>query len=142
MLMAGVKGGIVGAVIAIALIFIGNFIPFSGLLVLIMPLVTGLLAGIFLLGPRSIGGGAGSGAIGAAIAGILFGAVVTVLASINLNSLNDAQLIAAINDQPGTASQLASAGVNPEQVVQTIRSFGPLGIGLCCIGGGAILWAM
>ncbi len=142
MLMAGVKGGIVGAVIAIALIFIGNFIPYSGLLVLIMPLVTGLLAGIFLLGPRSIGGGAGSGAIGAAIAGILFGAVVTVLASINLNSLNDAQLVAAINDQPSTASQLASAGVNPEQVVQSIRSFGPLGIGLCCIGGGAILWAM
>ncbi len=141
MLIAGIKGGLVGVVITIILVLIGNAVPGLGLLVLIMPLVTGLLAGIFLLGPRSIGSGAGAGAIGSAIAGLISGVVITVLAAINLNQYSDAQLAELIRERVSTA-QLAQANMTAEQLTQTVRGVGLAGIGACCVIAGPLLWAM
>lgn len=143
MLIAGVKGGLIGAVLAVIMFFIGGSLGLITLaLVVLVPIVVGVLGGAFLTGPRTVGRGAGAGAIAAALAGLVYGVIVTVVVAINLGQLSDAQLIDAINSNPSTAQQLQTQGITAAQIAQTIRQFGPLGIGLCCVLGGPLIWAL
>jgi hypothetical protein len=142
MLIAGVKGGLLGAALAVAMVFITGFLGIFGLVLLLLtPIIVGVLGGIFLVGPRNIGRGAGAGAIAAAIAGIAYGIVITVVVAAAMGNISDAQLAQVISERL-SAAQIAQAGTTPEQLAQTIRGFGTVGIGLCCIGAGPILWAL
>jgi hypothetical protein len=114
---AGLKAGLIGAVIMLAMTLVNNLLlPAGGNIALsliscgvslLIYVGIGVLAGVFLVPPRTANKGAGAGAIAGLISGAVSGVVGLILMLTGVSKAVD----------PQQMQQLAEAGINPTLVV-------------------------
>jgi len=142
--MAGLKGGLLIGIISIPLLFFSQYI--TGIPVLLTPIAAGVVGALFVSRGRSAGSGAGSGAIAGLVGGLIAGIAVTVSFALALNGVDRAEVVSAIqsrvNADPSTAASLERANLSVNQLADFLYSSGTVGVGLCCVVGGPLLWAL
>jgi hypothetical protein len=144
---AGLKAGLIGAIVTLALTLLGRFLPLSGALVWVSTGVSllayagiGVLAGFFLASPRKPGKGAGAGAIGGLISGVIAGAVGVTILIVQISSGGDVPGMDP--QQMQQIQQLLDSGMPlPVLFAPSAVCIASIGAGLAAIGG-AILAAV
>jgi hypothetical protein len=108
---AGLKAGLIGLVVLLITTALNNLLPISGVLVYVLCGISiliytgiGVLAGLFLVPPRTPGKGAGAGAIAGLIGSGINGVIGVVITSVRLSR------------------GLGMAGVDPQQMEQLINA--------------------
>jgi hypothetical protein len=113
----GLKAGLIGAALMLVVTLVNNLLLPVGANIA-LPLIScgvssliyvgiGVLAGIFLVPPRTTNKGAGAGAIAGLISGAVAGVVGLILVLTGVSKASD----------PQQMQQLAEAGINPTLVV-------------------------
>jgi hypothetical protein len=139
---AGLKAGLIGAA-AIFVLTLLNQISIPGVGCVCCPLTLlayagiGVLAGYFLVPPRTPGTGAGAGAIAGLVSGAV-GGIIWIIALIIQMATTDAADIMA-NIPPDTLRQLTELGVDPDMIAMFSGAGGAaLAGGMCCLTGLAV----
>jgi hypothetical protein len=131
----GVKAGLVGAAVAV-LLSLMRIVPCIGCLASILGLAlyvgVGMLAAYWLIPPRTIGDGAGAGAIAGLITALAGGVVSTIVGAVQFTLMGGPEAVMR-QIPPESLRQLEQAGVDP-------RIFASLGgiLGVeatCCVAG-------
>jgi hypothetical protein len=132
---AGLRAGLVGAIVAVVLSLL-SLVPCLGCIASILGLLwyvgVGVLAAYWLEPPRTAGDGAGAGAIAGLITALVGGVVGMIVSAIQFSVAGGPRAI--LNQfPPGTLQQLRDAGIDP-------RIFASMGgvIGVaavCCVFG-------
>lgn len=141
---AGLKAGLIGTAVLLVMTAINQILPISGALVYVLcgfsTLIyagIGVLAGFFLVPPRTPGRGAGAGAIAGVIGGVINGIVGAVIMVIR-----QAQGLGLAGLTPEQMQQLSAAGVDPTvYAIPGVICGMVVGAGAAAIGG-AILAAV
>jgi hypothetical protein len=137
---AGLKAGLIGAA-AIFVMTLLNQIPGVGCvccpLTLLVYAAIGVLAGYFLVPPRTPGAGAGAGAIAGLVSGAVGGIIWIIVLAIQMTTMDAADIIS--NIPPETLQQLIELGVDPEMFAMFSGAGGvALTGGMCCLTGLAV----
>lgn len=111
---AGLKAGLIGLVVLLIVTALNNLLPISGVLVYVLCGIStliymgiGVLAGLFLVPPRTPGKGAGAGAIAGLIGSGINGVIGVIITSIRLS-----QGLGMAGVDPQQMQQLLDAGYN------------------------------
>jgi hypothetical protein len=135
---AGLKAGLIGLAVLLAMTLINQLLPISGGLVYALCGVNmliyagiGVLAGFFLAPPRAAGTGAGAGAIAGLISGVVNGVVGYVITATRM-----ARGMGLPGVTPQQMQQLAESGMDPMVLAIPGAICGmAIGSGLAAIGG-------
>lgn len=132
---AGLKAGLVGAVVA-AVLSLLSLVPclgcVTGILGLLWYVGVGVLAAYWLEPPRTTGDGAGAGAIAGVITGLVGGVVGMIVGAIQFSTAGGpASVMSQI--PPEALRQLQDAGIDPGMFASI---GGVLGVSaVCCVFG-------
>jgi hypothetical protein len=140
---AGLKAGLIGMVILVVMTLLNQFVLLKIAQVftwiscginLLIYVGLGVLAGFFLVPPRTPGQGAGAGAIAGLVSGLVSSAVGTALLFAQMSS---GQGIPGVD--PQQMQQLTESGLDPS-ILAVSGSIGAvcglaIGVGLAAIGG-------
>jgi hypothetical protein len=139
---AGLKAGLIGAG-AILVMTLLNQIQIPGIGCVCCPLTLlvyagiGVLAGYYLVPPRTPGAGAGAGAIAGLVSGAVGGIIWIVALAIQMAMTDTADIMS--NIPPETLRQLTELGVDPQAFAALSGPVGgALTGGMCCLSGLAI----
>jgi hypothetical protein len=138
---AGLRAGLVGAVVAAVLSLLG-LVPCLGCIASILGLLwyvgVGVLAAYWLQPPRTTGEGAGAGAIAGLITALVGGVVGMIVGAVQFTIAGGPRAI--LNQIPPEAlRQLRDAGIDPRM----FASMGwVIGVGAICCGFGLVLAAV
>jgi hypothetical protein len=136
---AGLKAGLIGAAVVLVMTLL-NQIRIPGIGCVCCPLTLlayagiGVLAGYFLVPPRTPGTGAGAGAIAGLTSGAIGGIVWIIALAIQMAMMDTTDIMA--NIPPETLRQLTEVGVDPD-VFATFSGAGGVALvgGMCCLTG-------
>jgi hypothetical protein len=135
---AGLKAGLIGVTVLLVVTVINQFLPLAGGLTYVMCGISaliyvgiGVLAGFFLVPPRTAGKGAGAGAIAGLISGAINGVVGFVIISIRL-----ARGLGYPGLDPQQMQQLTEMGMDPQLfAIPGVICGMVIGAGAAAIGG-------
>lgn len=138
---AGLKAGLIGLVILLIVTTLNNLLPISGVLVYVLCGISimiyagiGVLAGLFLVPPRTPGKGAGAGAIAGLIGSGVSGAIGWVVTAIRLS-----RGLGMAGVDPQQMQQLLDAGYNPQMFLFPGIVCGLIiGAGVAAVGGAVL----
>ena len=139
---AGLKAGLIGAA-AIFVMTLLNQIQIPGVGCVCCPSTLlvyagiGVLAGYFLVPPRTPGTGAGAGAIAGLVSGAVGGIIWIIAMAIQMATMDAAYIMS--NIPPDTLRQLTELGVDPDMLA-TFSGAGGVALagGMCCLTGLAV----
>jgi hypothetical protein len=139
---AGLKAGLIGAA-AILVVTLLNQIRIPGISCVCCPLTLlvyagiGVLAGYYLVPPRTPGAGAGAGAIAGLVSGAVGGIIWIIALAIQMATMDAADIMS--NIPPETLQQLIELGVDPEMFA-SFSGVGGVALtgGMCCLTGLAV----
>jgi hypothetical protein len=113
---AGLKAGLIGLVVLLIMTALNNLLPISGAWVYVLCGIStliyvgiGVLAGLFLIPPRTPGKGAGAGAIAGLVGSGINGVIGVAVTSIRLS-----RGLGMAGVDPQQMQQLLDAGYNPQ----------------------------
>ena len=141
---AGLKAGLIGLVVLLIVTALNNLLPISGAWVYVLCGIStllyvgiGVLAGLFLVPPRTPGKGAGAGAIAGLIGSGINGMISVIITTIRLS-----RGLGIAGVDPQQMQQLLEAGYNPQALLLPGTVCGlVIGAGAAAVGG-AILAAV
>lgn len=134
---AGLKAGLIGAAVLVVSVVISRLLRVSGTLMYancalnsVLYLATGILAGLYVMPPRTTGKGAGAGAIAGLVSGGISSAVSSAILVVQMSGGGGIPGLS-----PQQMQQLADSGLDPNTLT---------GIGIVCglTGGLAIAAAL
>jgi hypothetical protein len=138
---AGLKAGLIGLVVLLIVTTLNNLLPISGAWVYVLCgtstliyVCIGLLAGLFLIPPRTPGKGAGAGAIAGLIGSGINGVISVIITSIRLS-----RGLGMAGVDPQQMQQLLDAGYNPQAFLLPGIVCGlVVGAGAATVGGAVL----
>ena len=138
---AGLKAGLIGLIVLLMVTTLNNLLPISGGLVYVMCGVSaltyvgiGVLAGLFLVPPRTPGKGAGAGAIAGLIGSGINGAIGWGVTAFRLS-----RGLGMAGVDPQQMQQLLDAGYNPQMFLLPGVVCGLfIGAGAAALGGAVL----
>jgi hypothetical protein len=132
---AGLKAGLVGAVVA-AVLAVLNLVPCLGCIASIVGLLwyigVGVLAAYWLLPPRTTGDGAGAGAIAGVVTAFVGGLVNIVVNAVQFSIMGGQSAILS-QMPPESLRQLRDAGIDPG-IFASVGGILAISAGCCMIG--------
>ena len=138
---AGLKAGLVGAVGVIILVLI-QLLPclncIAPILIFLWYIGVGVLAGFWLVPPRTAGDGAGAGAIAGLITALVGGVINMIVSTVQF-SIFGGQAAVLNQIPPEAIMQFEQAGIDPGMFIST---GGVLGVTAVCCGFGLVLAAI
>ena len=146
---AGLKAGLIGIVVMLLWTAIGQFVPMAGAMRWVSTAVSlglyagiGVLAGFFLVPPRTPGRGAGAGAIAGVIGGLIAGVVGMAILFVQM-SRGGGSIPGLTPEQMQQMEQVAESGMDPITLiaisaVPSVACIMAVGSGLAAIGGAII----
>jgi hypothetical protein len=132
---AGLKAGLIGAAVLVVSVVISRLLRVSGALMYancalnsVLYIATGILAGLYVMPPRTTGKGAGAGAIAGLISGGISSAVSSAILVVQTSAGGGIPGLS-----PQQMQQLAESGLSPSTFT---------GIGIVCgLAGGLAIGA-